>query len=63
MCPKFVAFKGPVSGSDRPAYAIPPEAYMDRFQELGVSDVVRLNDASTYDRQVFPNPKPLTPNP
>ena len=53
MCPKFVAFKGPASGSDRPPYTIEPEAYLDRFQELGVSDVVRLNDASKYDRQLF----------
>ncbi|KAJ1494829.1 protein-tyrosine phosphatase-like protein, partial [Baffinella frigidus] len=53
MCPKFVAFKGPVSGKDRPSFALQPEAYLDRFQELGVSDVVRLNDASKYDRQVF----------
>ena len=53
MCPKFVAFKGPVSGSDCPSHLREPEAYLDRFQELGVSDVVRLNDSSKYDRQIF----------
>ena len=52
MCPKFVAFKGPVSGSAL-SCGIEPEAYLDRFQEIGVSDVVRLNGASTYDRQVY----------
>ena len=53
MCPKFVAFRGPVSRNDRPSHALQPEEYLDRFQELEVSDVVRLNEASTYDRQVF----------
>ncbi|KAJ1494319.1 dual specificity protein phosphatase, partial [Baffinella frigidus] len=53
MCPKFVAFKGPVSGRDRPSYALEPEEFLDRFQELGVSDVVRLNEASTYHSEVF----------
>jgi len=53
MCPKFVAFKGPVSGRGCPSHFREPEAYLDRFQELGVSDVVRLNDSNKYDRQVF----------
>ena len=54
ICPKFVAFKGPLS--QRSAYrqegevALPPSAYVPVLVKLGVTCVVRLNEADTYDR-------------
>mmetsp|Transcript_13736 Transcript_13736/g.32010 ORF Transcript_13736/g.32010 Transcript_13736/m.32010 type:complete len:376 (+) Transcript_13736:210-1337(+) len=53
VCPKFIAFKGPASGPNRPSYAHEPEMYIQPFRNAGVSDVVRLNAASTYAPQVF----------
>ncbi|KAJ1479822.1 dual specificity protein phosphatase, partial [Baffinella frigidus] len=53
MCPKFVAFKGPVSGPNRPSHVYEPATYIEPFRHGGVSDVVRLNEASSYDAGVF----------
>eukprot|EP00290_Baffinella_frigidus_P029308 CAMPEP_0180233886 /NCGR_PEP_ID=MMETSP0987-20121128/28330_1 /TAXON_ID=697907 /ORGANISM="non described non described, Strain CCMP2293" /LENGTH=349 /DNA_ID=CAMNT_0022199765 /DNA_START=143 /DNA_END=1189 /DNA_ORIENTATION=+ len=53
VCPKFIAFKGPASGPNRPSYASEPEIYIEPFRHAGVSDVVRLNEASTYAPRVF----------
>jgi len=62
MCPKFVAFTGPYSGrkSRGPtpgptpgARALEPSAYVPALQALGVSDVVLLNEASSYNAGVF----------
>ena len=53
ICPKFVAFKGPLSDGSpyrlRSEIAFPPEHYAPLLLGLGVSCVVRLNDADTYD--------------
>jgi len=54
MCPKFFAFTGPSSERQRPAHEPPaPEDVIPCFKEAGVSAVVRLNEASTYHREVF----------
>ena len=54
ICPKFVAFKGPLSvGSPylQPGeIALPPSEYVPVLRQLGVTCVVRLNEADTYDR-------------
>lgn len=46
---KFVAFRGPGRFND----ACNAEAYARIFSELRIKDVVRLNDASTYDKTIF----------
>ena len=57
LCPKLIAFKGPLS--NRSPYlrsgevALPPEEFVTTFRSLGVSCVVRLNDPDTYDAAVF----------
>ena len=53
ICPKFVAFKGPVSGPSRPHYAEAPEAYVPLLRQANVGTVIRLNDASTYSPVEF----------
>ena len=53
MCPKFVAFKGPNAGPQRPSWAQEPAAYMEALVAAGVTDVVRLNEALTYDAREF----------
>ena len=54
ICPKFVAFKGPLSVGSRHLrpgeIALPPSEYVPVLQQLGVTCVVRLNEADTYDR-------------
>jgi len=59
VSPKFIASKGPVDLCAQPIddivddYALPPAHYVEAFKELGVSAVVRLNEASTYDSKCF----------
>jgi cell division cycle 14 len=53
MCPKFVAFKGPYSGPEKPSWAQDPTTYMAALDATGVTDVVRLNEASSYDSCEF----------
>jgi len=53
---KFVAFKGPSSTRERIApgvFTFTPKDYVDVFKDKGVSCVVRLNDADSYDRHEF----------
>ena len=57
ICPKFVAFKGPLA-EDSPQrgggeVAFPPEHYAPLLLDLGVTCVVRLNEADTYDAEAF----------
>jgi cell division cycle 14 len=57
ICPKFVAFKGPLS-HDSPyrqsnEIAFTPEEYAPMLSQLGVTCVVRLNEPDTYDKKVF----------
>jgi cell division cycle 14 len=52
ICPKLVAFKGPLA-HDSPRreldeVAFPPDHYAPILLGLGVSSVVRLNDSDTY---------------
>jgi cell division cycle 14 len=51
ICPKFIAFKGPLAiesaHRESDEIALPPEYYANVLLELGVSCVVRLNDADT----------------
>ena len=55
ICPKFVAFKGPLAEdspqSDEVAFS--PEHYAPLLLDLGVTCVVRLNEADTYDAAAF----------
>lgn len=58
MAPKFLAFKGPKDAarfhpSDYEAASLRPECYVDLFNKLGVTGVVRLNEAHTYDRKAY----------
>ena len=54
VCPKFVAFKGPLAINS--AYlqtgevAFPPSKYVPILKQLGVTCVARLNEDDTYDR-------------
>ena len=57
ICPKFVAFKGPLS-RDSPyrqcnEVALTPEQCAPILAQLGVTCVVRLNEPDTYDKRVF----------
>ena len=57
ICPKFVAFKGPLA-EDSPQresgeVAFSPEHYAPPLLDLGVTCVVRLNEADTYDAAAF----------
>jgi hypothetical protein len=53
ISPKFVAFKGPLGAGSRHMLpgeiAFPPEFYAPTLERLGVTCVVRLNDADAYD--------------
>ena len=57
ICPKFVAFKGPLDPGSRHRLpgeiAFPPEFYAPALRRLGVTCVVRLNDADAYDAGAF----------
>ena len=57
ISPKFVAFKGPLSAESRHKLqgevAFPPEFYAPALRRLGVTCVVRLNDADAYDAGEF----------
>jgi cell division cycle 14 len=57
VCPKFIAFKGPLAMNSvhrmQDEIALPPEHYADVLLQQGVSSVVRLNDADTYDAATF----------
>jgi cell division cycle 14 len=51
VCPEFIAFKGPSEGPHKWPQA--PADYISVFKAAGVTDVVRLNEASSYDSVVF----------
>ena len=53
ICPKFVAFKGPATGPNKPSWAREPAEYMEALDAAGVTDVVRLNEAASYDARAF----------
>lgn len=53
MCPKFIAFRGPLAKAKANRWALKPEQFVPLFKELNVSGVVRLNDADTYDKAAF----------
>ena len=57
LCPKIVAFKGPLANSspylESNEVAFPPEEFVACFFDLGVTCVVRLNDPDTYDPAGF----------
>jgi cell division cycle 14 len=57
ICPRFVAFKGPLAVNSRhrlrDEIAHSPEHYAPLLLKLGVSCMVRLNDADTYDAAGF----------
>jgi cell division cycle 14 len=57
VCPKFIAFKGPKGnrgdGREKEMYTFTPEHYSSVFEYMGVSAIVRLNEADTYDRAGF----------
>jgi cell division cycle 14 len=57
ICPKFVAFKGPLSIDSQyridGEVVLPPEEYVPKLDQLGVECVVRLNEPDTYDKEVF----------
>jgi cell division cycle 14 len=52
ICPKFIAFKGPLAVDSHHRepneVAFPPDHYAPLLRSLGASSVVRLNDADTY---------------
>jgi cell division cycle 14 len=53
---KFVAFVGPKDKSPNKlfrAYDHEPHEFVPEFVRLGVSDIVRLNEATTYDKKGF----------
>ncbi len=57
VTPKFIAFAGPKkrtsSGSSSERYSHAPVEFICEFTARNVTDVVRLNDAHTYDESVF----------
>mmetsp|Transcript_28229 Transcript_28229/g.57267 ORF Transcript_28229/g.57267 Transcript_28229/m.57267 type:complete len:490 (+) Transcript_28229:112-1581(+) len=52
---KFLAFKGPVDdvAAQQQREAHPPSKYVELFREMGVTAVVRLNEADDYDASAF----------
>jgi cell division cycle 14 len=58
VTPKFLAFKGPSSVRTQVSagnFTFTPQFYLDVFASKGVTAVVRLNDASTYEASEFIN--------
>eukprot|EP00961_Rhodomonas_salina_P297162 3936993-Rhodomonas_salina.2 len=56
VCPKFIAFKGPVEAKDIPKgdlSTFPPHFYAHVFERLDIECVIRLNEPSTYDPAPF----------
>ena len=56
LSPKFVAFKGPSHRRTKimpGVYTFSARHYASIFKERGITAVVRLNEASTYDREEF----------
>jgi protein-tyrosine phosphatase len=54
VTPKFLAFKGPVSNPEKKqSYALPPEHFIAFFKEEGVTAIVRLNEAASYDAKIY----------
>ena len=57
ICPKFVAFKGPLSLDSKylqpNEIALPPRKYASILGRLGVTCVVRLNEPDTYGKREF----------
>ena len=60
ICPKLVAFKGPLLDDSRHRRhgerTFSPSAYALALQRLGVTCVLRLNEPDTYDRLSLPPP-------
>eukprot|EP00961_Rhodomonas_salina_P008279 112415-Rhodomonas_salina.2 len=52
---KFIAFRGPrIASDDNCSWECPPSFYVDLFQNsLAVTDIVRLNEADSYDKDEF----------
>ena len=54
ICPKFVAFKGPLAHGSKyqrcGEVSFPPAFYADALRRLNVTCIVRLNEPDTYDR-------------
>jgi len=56
LSPDFVAFKGPSARKKKlmdGVYTMTPGHYSSIFSNLEVTDVVRLNEPNTYDKQKF----------
>lgn len=56
LSPQFVAFKGPSHRRTKlmpGVYTFTPRHYAAIFKERGVKTVVRLNEATTYDKEEF----------
>jgi cell division cycle 14 len=58
VTPKFIAFAGPNTLAERDSTAPSsfihdPSEYITEFRARNVTDIVRLNDAHTYDENVF----------
>jgi cell division cycle 14 len=58
VCPRFIAFQGPIAARARPTWAHPPAHFLAAFQRSArrgteVTAVVRLNEASLYDPREF----------
>eukprot|EP00961_Rhodomonas_salina_P236882 3201942-Rhodomonas_salina.1 len=51
---RFVAFRGPrMTATEGCSWECPPSFYVDLFHSLGVTDIVRLNEAESYDKRDF----------
>ena len=56
LSPDFVAFKGPTERKTKlmaGVYTMTPQHYSSIFSSLGITDVLRLNEPDTYQKQKF----------
>lgn len=56
VCPKFVAFRGPSRRKVEicpGVFLFPPRHYKAVFKEMGVTTIIRLNEADTYKPEQF----------
>jgi hypothetical protein len=57
ICPKIIAFKGPLAPGSRQRHpgetAHPPAAYVATLRQMGARCVVRLNEPWSYDKEEF----------
>jgi cell division cycle 14 len=56
LSPDFVAFKGPSERKTKlmaGVYTMTPRHYSSIFSKLGITDVLRLNEPNTYQKQTF----------